>query len=533
MGKPKVLITDGIHPIAKSVLEDFCDVVFEPKLSDAQLIETMPDIVGLMVRSATQVTQNIFDVSPNLRIVGRAGVGTDNIDLKSATRHGVIVVNSPGGNTVAAAEHTIGMIMALSRHIAQADRVVKSGGWRSKELTGVELFGKTLGVIGFGKIGRRVAAVFQRMGMRILVYDPFLSAQMAEELKVESVPLETIFKTSDFLTLHAPKIPETEHLLNKETFAQMKDGVRIVNCARGGIIDESALIQAIETGKVAGVALDVFEHEPLPQTDPLLKLGDKVITTPHLGASTEEAQVNVARDVAEQILEYFQSGTAQSAVNIPALRKEILDPVRNYMTMAEQMGNLLRQVTPGGATQIELIAGGTLSQENLTPLTLAVLKGLLGYAREGVNYVNALVIAEEEGIAVKESRSPRAGNFANLLTIKLSTDTGTYSVSGSLISDKLYRIVELNQYPASVEPSNYLLLTPHIDKPGMIAKVATVLGENKINVSALQVARKGTEAGGESMMIFNLDNAIPSDVLLKIERLDGILGSKFIELGNT
>lgn len=530
MAKPRVLITDGIHPVAKTVLETECEVIFEPKLSESELRERLPGMDALMVRSASQVTPELFDVSPSLRIVGRAGVGTDNIDLKAATRHGVIVVNSPGGNTVAAAEHTIGMIMALARHISEADRVVKSGGWRTKQMTGVELSAKTLGVVGFGKIGRRVAAVFQRMGMRILVFDPFLSAQMAEELKVSSVPLDTLFHEADFITLHAPKTAETEHLLNAAAFARMKDGVRIVNCARGGIINEAALIAALESGKVAGAALDVFEQEPPSLENPLFQFGDRVITTPHLGASTEEAQVNVARDVAEQILEYFRTGTAQNAVNIPALRKEILDPVRAFMPMAEQMGNLVRQISTGGAMQVELLAGGTLSHENLTPLTLAVLKGLLGYAREGVNYVNAMLVAEEEGIAVKESRSPKSGNYNNLLSVNLTTDTATYSVSGSLISDKLYRIVELNGLPANLEPTRYILLAPHVDKPGMIAKVSTLLGDNHINVSALQVARKGMAAGGESMMIFNLDNPIPPELLKTFGHLEGILSTRFIEL---
>ncbi len=530
MVKPKVLVCDGIHDIANTILQDSCDVLFEPKWSQAEVEARLPEMSGLLVRSATQVTPAMFAASSGLKIVGRAGVGTDNIDLKAATRHGVIVVNSPGGNTTAAAEHTIGMIMALARHIPEADRIVKGGGWRSKTLTGVELSGKNLGVVGFGKIGRKVASVFQRMGMRILVYDPFLSAQMAEELKVESVSIDQVLEDADFITLHAPKTPETENLLNAAAFDRMKSGVRIVNCARGGIIDESALIEALESGKVAGAALDVFQSEPLSPNDPLLKLGDKVITTPHLGASTEEAQVNVARDVAEQILEYFKTGTAQSAVNIPALKKEILEPVRNYMPMAEQMGQLIRQISKGGIIQIELVAGGTLSHENMVPLTLAVLKGLLGFAREGVNYVNASVIAEEEGISVRESKSPRSGNYLNLLTVNLTTDTGVYSVAGSLIAEKIYRLVAINECPANIEPSQYLLLTPHIDKPGMIAKVTTVLGQNRINVSALQVARKGIEAGGESMMVFNLDNPISAEILRQIEALDGILGAKFIEL---
>lgn len=532
MGKPKVLVADGIHPVAKEILDAACDVIYEPKMPKDELGRYLPEIAGLMVRSGIQVTQGVMEQAPHLQIVGRAGVGTDNIDLKAATRQGIIVINSPGGNTIAAAEHTIGMIMALARHIPQADRAVKSGGWRSKEMTGVELFGKTLGVIGLGKIGRRVATVFQRMEMRVLVYDPFLSTQMAEELKIESVDLEMLLRESDFITLHVPKTPETTHLLDADAFAKMKDNVRIVNCARGGVIDEIALRDALLSNKVAGVALDVFEHEPLSPDDPLLQFQDRIITTPHLGASTEEAQVNVAVDVAEQILEFFQSGIARNAVNIPALRREVMEPVQGYMPMAELMGNLVRQISMGGITGIELVAGGTLSQASLMPLTLAVLKGLLSYAREGVNYVNALVVAEEEGIAVKESRSPRAGNYLNLLTVNLTTDRGSYSVSGSLISDKIYRIVEMNGYPANIEPSRYILLTPHIDKPGMIAKVATILGVNRINVSALQVARKGIEAGGESMMIFNLDNPLQPGVLKEIEAIDGIISAKFVELAD-
>lgn len=528
--KPIVLVTDGINEVAKNILEAGCDVIFEPKLTDAQLLQLIPQVNGLMVRSASQVTAAVIEAGKHLQIVGRAGVGTDNIDLKTATRKGVIVVNSPGGNTTAAAEHTMGMLFALARHIAEADHLIKAGGWKSKTLTGVELSGKILGVVGFGKIGRKVAAVFQRVGMRVLVYDPFLSAQSADELKVESVDLKRLYAESDFITLHAPKTPETDKMLNAEAFAQMKEGVRIVNCARGGIIDEPALLAALESGKVAGAALDVFTEEPLPPDSTILKFGDRVITTPHLGASTEEAQVNVARDVAEQILTYFETGVAQSAVNIPALKKEVLEPVQAYMPMAETLGNLVRQISPGGVTQVEVISGGVLSQENSEPLVLAALKGLLGFAREGVNYVNASIVAEEEGIAVKSSRSPRAGNFANLLTVTLSTDKETYTVSGSLISDTLFRIVDVNGYPANIEPSQYLLLAPHVDRPGMIAKLSTILGEHMINVSALQVARKGHAAGGESMMVFNLDDPIPPTILQALEGIDGIVSTKFIEL---
>lgn len=528
--RPVVLVTDGIHDSAKTILEASCEVLFEPKLTPEAFEALLPRINGLMVRSGIQVTAETMTKAPNLQIVGRAGVGTDNIDSKAATRRGVIVVNSPGGNTTAAAEHTIGMLMALARHIPEADQIMKTGGWRAKQLTGVELSGKTLGVVGFGKIGRKVARVFQRLDMNVLVYDPFLSAQLAEELKVKTVDLDTIFAESDFMTLHAPKTPETKNMINAEAFAKMKDGVRIVNCARGGIMDEDALCDAIESGKVAGAALDVFGKEPPSPEDRIFTMGHKIITTPHLGASTEEAQVNVAVDVAEQLQEFFKTGTAQNAVNIPALRRELLDPVRSYMPMAEQLGCMARQMANGGITLVEVVAAGTLSHENLTPLTLAVLKGMLGVAREGVNYVNAMVVAEEEGIAVRESRTPKAGNYANMLTVNLMTDTGLVSVAGSLISDNLYRIVSINGYPANLEPSQYILLAPHTDKPGMIASVSTILGASQINVSALQVARKGHAAGGESMMVFNLDNPVSNEVLSNMTALDGVSTARFIEL---
>lgn len=530
MGKPTVLVTDNISDVAKNILENGCNVVYRAKLSADELLEAIENADGLMVRSASKVTEKVLDKGKKLKIVGRAGVGTDNIDLKAATRNGVIVVNSPGGNTQAAAEHTMGMLWAMARHIPQADKTVKGGGWRTKDLVGVELKGKNLGVIGFGKIGRTVAMVFQRAGMQILVFDPFLSDQHAEEMNIQKVELDELYARSDFITIHAPKTPETEKMLNKDAFAKMKDGVRIVNCARGGIIEEGDLIEAIESGKVAAAALDVFEQEPTPPDNPLFKLGDKIITTPHLGASTEEAQINVARDVAEQILEYFDSGTAQSAVNIPALRKDILDPVRAYMPMAETMGNFLRQISPGGATMIEMVAGGELAKENLQPLLLATLKGLLGYAREGVNYVNALIVAEEEGIEVKESRSPKSGNYLNMITLILTTDKGQYEVSGSLIADTIYRIVNLNGYATNIQPSRYILLAPHIDKPGMIAKVATILGDHNINVSSLEVARKGEQAGGQSMMVFILDDPVPNAALEQITQVDGITDARFIDL---
>ncbi len=533
MPKPVVLITDNINPKAAEILKDSCDVIFEPKLSHEELLERIGTVDALMIRSASTISADVLAKAKRLRIVGRAGVGTDNVDVVTATKHGVIVINSPEGNTVAASEHTIGMLMALARHIPEGDASMKSGQWIRSKLVGVEVYGKTLGVVGLGKIGRRVAKACLAMGMKVNVFDPFLSKTMAEELGINVVSIDEIIEKSDFITIHAPKTKETQNLFNQESFARCKPGVRLVNCARGGIINEEALAEAIQNGIVAGAALDVFEQEPPDRSGKLFNLGEhanKLVLTPHLGASTEEAQVNVALDVAEQIKDFFAHGFAKSAVNIPLLRQDMLDPIKHFMPMAEVLGNFIRQRSTGAAQSLEIIAKGDLGQHRIEPLTLAVLKGLLSDAKEGVNYVNAPSIAEESGIQVQTTTTKNAGNYRNLLEVKLITETRAYSVAGTLISDEIFRIVDMDGYQMALKPTSDVLITPHHDRPGMIAKVATVLGETGINISALQVARSGPEAGGESIMVFNLDNT-PSEALLgQIRQLEGIYGSLYISL---
>ncbi len=531
--KPRVLITDGINPQAVAILEGDCEIIFEPKLTHEELLDRIDSVDGLMIRSASTVSEDVLEKGVRLRIVGRAGVGTDNIDVITATKKGVIVVNSPEGNTVAASEHTVGLLLALARHIPEGDATLKNGQWQRSKLVGVEVYGKTLGVVGLGKIGRRVAKTCLALGMKVNVFDPFLTKAMAEELGVSVVPFEEILETADFITIHAPKTRETTNLFNQESFARCKPGLRIVNCARGGIINEAALAEAIEKGIVAGAALDVFEQEPADPNGPLFQLGanaNKLVLTPHLGASTEEAQVNVALDVAEQLKAFFQHGYAKSAVNIPLLRPEMLDPVKHYMPMAEVLGNFIRQMAKGAAQSVEITAKGDLGQHRSEPLTLAVLKGLLSTAREGVNYVNAPSIAEESGIQVKEASTRKAGNYLNLLEVKLTTDERVYTVAGTLISEEIFRIVEMDGYQMALKPTAYILITPHHDRPGMIAKVATLLGEEGVNISALQVARKGPEAGGESIMVFNLDNPLSDVLLASIRQLEGIYGSLHIIL---
>ncbi len=531
LSRPTILITDNIHPQAIGILEEACQVIYEKSLTPEQLLKQVQSVDGLMVRSASQVTQAVLEAAQHLKIVGRAGVGTDNIDLDAATQRGVIVVNSPEGNTVAAAEHAIGMLMALARHIPEADASMKHGEWKRSKLVGVEVFGKTLGVVGLGRIGSHVAKVCQTLGMKVQVFDPYLTQNRAEELGVQRVALDEIWEKSDFITLHAPKTKETYHLLNRNTLARCKTGVRIINCARGELVDEVALAEALESGQVAGAALDVFSQEPLEADNPLLSVPfRKTVLTPHLGASTEEAQVNVALDVAEQIRDFFTHGYAKNAVNIPLLRKDILDPVKNYMPMAEVLGAFIRQVADGPIQSVEVIAQGALHQHRAEPLTLAVLKGILSTGVEGVNYVNATGIAEERGIQIKESTTKKAENYLNLLEVVLTTEQQAHRIAGTLISDQIFRIVALDDYRLDLDPTSDILLTPHHDRPGMIAKVATVLGSAGVNISALQVGRKGPAAGGESMMAFNLDSPLDQTVLDEICRQDGIYDAVYIRL---
>ncbi|MEM0951769.1 MAG: phosphoglycerate dehydrogenase [Cyanobacteria bacterium P01_H01_bin.74] len=538
--KPKVLITDNINVQAAAVLRECATVIYEPKLSHEQLLEKIGDVDALMVRSASQVSKDVLMQASRLKIVGRAGVGTDNIDLAEATKTGVVVINSPDGNTIAAAEHTIGMLFALARHIPQGDTALKAGTWARSKLLGIELFGKTLGVVGFGKIGRRVARTCVSLGMKVLVYDPFLSATVAESLGVQAVDMDLIYDTADFITIHAPKTKETLNLFNKETLARCKPGLRIVNCARGGIVNESDLAQAIQSGGIAGAAIDVFDEEPVSKDNPLLNLGEhaeKVVLTPHLGASTEEAQINVAFDVAEQIKAFFEYGYAKNAVNLPLLRPEILEPVKDYMPMAEVLGCFVSQLTDSPVRGVEIVASGQLSAFKTEPLTLAVLKGLLSQGREGVNYVNAPAIAENNSIQVKEILDKQANkSYLNLLEVRVITESDSHAVAGTLtpnVSASVFRIVSVDNYQMTLQATPHILIAQHHDRPGMIAGVAVLLGEAGVNISALQVARQSSgsdTAGGESTMVFNLDNPLPAGLDQKIKQLGGIYSCHSITL---
>jgi D-3-phosphoglycerate dehydrogenase len=527
----RVLITDKIDKIAVTILQDTCKVDYQPSLTAENLKATIKQYDALMIRSSSKVTRELISVADRLKVIGRAGVGVDNIDLEAATDKGIVVINSPEGNTVAASEHTIAMMLSTIRHIPVADASVKEGRWDRSRLMGKEVFNKTIGILGLGKVGSRVSLVAKAMGMKVLAYDPFVAKDRAEELgAVYVTSLEHIWESADFISLHVPKNKDTLNLINKDTLAKMRKGVIIINCARGGLVNEADLAEAIRSGHVGMAAIDVFEKEPV-EDSPLLKLGDRVVLTPHLGASTEEAQVNVAIDVAEQIRDMSQGLPARSPVNIPALKPEVIEPVKHYMSLAENLGALVRQVTRGAAQEIEIVACGELAQLDLSPLMVAVTRGVLCCSSEGVNYVNAPKVAERAGIHVKKATSTDSENYLSLLKIILTTDKETNKTAGTIIGKDIPRILRLNGYHTSIEPAEHMLIVPHKDKPGMVAQVATVLSNNNINISMMQVGRKvRAHVGGESVMILNVDESVSDIVLKQLQKIDGIYSAKYVNL---
>lgn len=529
--KYKVLVTDKINEIAVNILESVCEVDYKPVLSAEELKSMIKDYDALMIRSASTVNKDIINAAEKLKVIGRAGVGVDNVDLEAATNKGIVVINSPEGNTVAAAEHTIALMLAMARHIPEADISIKEGKWERSKFTGNEVFKKTLGLVGFGKIGNWVAKIAKSLGMNILVYDPFISREQVEQIgAVYAQSLDEIWPVADFITLHVPKTRETMHLINRNTLNRMKKGVRIINCARGGIIDETALAEAIENGQVAMAAIDVFEKEPAKDT-PLITLADKVVLTPHLGASTEEAQINVAVDVAEQIRDMALGKPAKSAVNIPSLKPELLEPVKHYMSLAENLGVLVRQITSAPAKNIEIIACGELANLDISPLSIAVTKGILSCSTEGVNYVNAPIIAQKRGIHVKESKSTDSGSYIGLLKVILTTESETEVVSGTVIGKNIPRILKINGYYTNIEPAEHMLVLPHHDRPSMIAQVASLLGKENINISMMQVGRKDrAQVGGESVMVLNVDDPVNDLILEHLQNIDGIYSAKYVNL---
>ncbi|MCD8378027.1 MAG: phosphoglycerate dehydrogenase [Candidatus Gastranaerophilales bacterium] len=527
----KVLVTDKINETAGNIISPAAEVDFLPTMPEDELVKIIPQYDALMVRSQTKVTPKIIEAGKNLKIIGRAGVGVDNIDLESATQNGIIVVNSPDGNTMAAAEHTIALMLAMARNIVPAALSTKDGKWERSKFTGCELYNKTLGIIGLGKIGSHVAEVALALGMKLVVFDPFASKELVEKTGCEYIKnLDDFWCKCDFITVHVPKTKDTVNMINKDTIKKMKKGVRLVNCARGGIINEQDLKEAIESAQVAAAAIDVYENEPNIDSCPLIHTSGNIVLTPHLGASTQEAQLNVAIDVAEQIKEVLTGGSASSAVNIPSLRPDKLEPVKDYMQIAENSGELAMQIAGGVIKSIEITAQGDLSDLDIQPLEVAVLKGALSSLLVSVNYVNAPVLAKKRGIDIISSRSKAKCNFAGLLTVKLTTDKAVTTVAGALVAKDIPRIVKINDYETSIRPEKHMLIVPHLNQPSMIAKVAQVLGENNINIGSMNVVQKNDRHKTESIMVINVDSEVNDTTLCNIDKIEGVHGSKYVKL---
>jgi len=518
------LSEDGIFPLREA--EGF-NIVVDTSLNPKQLGEKIDQFDALLVRSQTQVTREIIEKGTNLKIIGRAGVGVDNIDLTAATERGIIVVNAPDGNTNSAAEHSIAMLMSLARNIPQAFHSLKNKKWDRKTFIGVEVKNKTLGVLGFGRIGQEVAFRAKGQRMNVIAYDPFLTAEKAEKLGVQFGSVEEVIKAADFITVHTPLLKETRHLINKEAFEKMKDGVQIINCARGGIIDEDALYDAIMSGKVAGAALDVFEEEPFVEHK-LLTL-PQVIATPHLGASTVEAQEIVAIDVSYDVVSFLQNGTVKNPVNLSSVPKDVLAKIEPFFDLGEQLGSFLSDLADGVPEEVNITYSGELANLDTRPLSRNAIKGLLkSKLGESVNDVNAKFLADRLGITVNELKTSKSKGFTSLITVEMKTANGTRKVAGTLLNGLGGRIVRVDDFIVDVVPSGYLLFIRHKDQPGAIGRVGTLLASEGINIAAMQVGR--SEVGGDAIMMISIDKHVDESGIEQLKALEDIFDATPIDL---
>jgi D-3-phosphoglycerate dehydrogenase / 2-oxoglutarate reductase len=516
----KVLVSDPIDQAGIDILSQVAQVDVKTGLKPEELLAIISEYDAIMIRSETRVTKEVIAAASKLKIIGRAGVGVDNVDVPAATRKGIVVVNSPEGNTIAAAEHALAMMLSLARYIPVANQSMKSGEWNRKQFVGTEVYKKTLGVVGLGKIGSHVATVARAMGMKLLAFDPFISAERAEELGCTLVELDSLFQQSDYITLHIPKTPETANLINAESIGKMKPTARIINCARGGVIDEAALAEAITSGKIAGAAIDVFAVEPLGDS-PLRAVGKNLVLTPHLGASTAEAQINVALDVAEQIRDVLLGLPARSAVNIPGLRPEDMEKLKPYLQLAETLGNMVSQLAGGRIDHLDISFFGDLAEQQTKPVVIAALKGLLTNAlQERVNYVNAGIEAKERGINVVETRDPSQRDYAGSMQLTAKGTLGQHSVKGALLSHEEIRITSVDDFPVSVSPTRNMLFTLHEDVPGIIGNIGSLLGKFNVNIASMQVGRKIVR--GDAVMVLSLDDQLPDGILPEIKKIPGI-----------
>ncbi len=515
----KVLVSDKMGEAGIQIFEnqDGIDVDVNTGLSPDELKEIVGQYDALAIRSATKVTKEILDAATNLKVIARAGIGLDNVDIEEATKKGVAVMNTPGGNTDTTAEHAIAMMMALTRNIPRGTSTLKDGLWEKKNLQGREIYNKTYGVIGFGNIGSIAANLAKGLRMKVIVYDPYISSEHIQKEGFEYVTLDELFERADYMTVHVPKMDSTVDLLNAQAFSKMKDGVMVVNCARGGIVNEQDLYDAIKSGKVAGAALDVFATEP-PGEHPLFEL-DEVVCTPHLGASTKEAQTNVAVDVANQIIEYLLNDTVINAVNVPSVSGEILKQLKPFIHLAEKMGQMQAQITKGGVKELIIEFNGNFPDVDLKPVKISAIKGLLdSFVKHEVNFVNAISLANEMGIKISETTSKDSGNFLHLFSMTVVSEEQTNVIEGTIFGKDEGRIVRINKFRLEVIPEGHLGLIHNIDKPGSIGAMGTTLGKHNINISRMMVGRE--EDGDRNIIFLRTDTPVPPEVVQEIEDLE-------------
>ncbi len=526
MTKPKVLISDKMDPNAARIFEERgCDVDVITGETPEELIARIGDYDGLAIRSSTTVTPAVLDAATNLKVIGRAGIGVDNVDIPYASGKGVVVMNTPFGNSITTAEHAIAMIMALARQIPAANARTQSGEWPKKDFMGVEVTGKTLGLIGAGNIGGIVASRALGLKMKVIAYDPFLTEERAVEMGAEKVDLDTLLSRADFVSLHTPLTDQTRNILSRERLENAKPGIRIVNCARGGLIDEAALKDCLESGQVAAAALDVFAEEPAKE-NPLFG-APNFICTPHLGASTTEAQVNVALQVAEQMADYLVNGGVTNALNMPSLSAEEAPKLKPYMALAEKLGSLVGQLAHGNLTKISIEREGAAAALNGKPISGAVLAGLMRRYSDTVNMVNAPYLAKERGLNVSEVRHEREGAYNTLVRVTVETEQGPRSVAGTLFGNTAPRLVEIFGIGIEADLDGHMMYVVNEDAPGFIGRIGTLLGDHGVNIGTFHLGRR--DAGGEAVLLLSLDQPVTDEVVAEAEKVEGVKLVKALE----
>ncbi len=528
----KILVSDKLAEQGLEILkkEPQFEVDYKPGMSKEELMEIIGNYDAIVIRSATKLPREVLEKANKLKAIGRAGIGVDNVDIDAATEKGIVVMNTPHGNTITTAEHTIAMMMSLTRNIPQATASMKSGKWEKSKFMGTEIFNKTLGILGLGNIGTIVADRARGLKMKIIGYDPYISEETALKKGIKLVSFDELLAESDFITIHTPLTNSTKNLINKDTIAKMKDGVRIICCARGGIVNENDLAEALQSGKVKGAALDVFAKEPPNFDHPLFKC-DNFICTPHLGASTKEAQINVAMAIAEQMIDFLTKGIIRNAINVPSVSAEILKNLSPYITLGEKLGAFITQMCTDkcGFTDVFIDYYGQIAKYDVTPITLSILKGLLTpMLGDNVNFVNAQYIARDRGIKLHESKSEAEKNYSSSIVVSTISNGSKIKIEGTVFGKEEIRLVGINDFRVEAEPKGHLILIHNYDKPGVIGNIGTLLGKYNINIGNMQFGRESK--GGMAISLLEVDEKITPEILEEIKKLPNIVNAQLIEL---